>query len=238
MEDQVYQRHINNFLKHWWFQGRKRIIKNSIISAIGKKKIKILDFGSGSGVNLNMLANFGIVHIYEPHIKTKKFLKSKYSKKGFKILNRLGNNKYDLIVLADVLEHIKNDKIQIRKIINNLNKNGKILITVPAFPILFTKKDKILKHYRRYRMNQLKNVFNKFKIIKLSYFNFFLFFPISIILIFTKVFNINFIDKVEKKPPGFINSTLYFLLYLESIFIKYIDLPFGISILGVFQKND
>ena len=49
--------------------------------------------------------------------------------------------------------------------------------------------------------------------------------------------NINFIDKVEKKPPDLINSTLYFLLYLESIFIKYIDLPFGISILGVFQKK-
>lgn len=237
MEDQVYQRHIDNFLEHWWFQGRKRIIKNSIISVVGKKKIKILDFGSGSGVNLNMLSKYGVVHIYEPHIKTKKFLKLKYNKKGFKILNRLGNNKYDLIILADVLEHIKNDKTQIRKIIKNLNKDGKILVTVPAFPILFTKKDKILKHYRRYQMKQLKDVFNKFKTVKLSYFNFFLFFPISIILIFTKVLNINFIDKVEKKPLGFINSILYFLLYLESIFIKYIDLPFGISILGIFQKK-
>ena len=28
MEDTVYKRHIDNFNKHWWFQGRKKIIEN------------------------------------------------------------------------------------------------------------------------------------------------------------------------------------------------------------------
>lgn len=238
MEDQVYQRHINNFLKHWWFQGRKKIIENSINALNIKKKNKILDFGSGSGVNLNMLSKFGSVDIYEPHVQTKKFLKLRYNKKGFRIINSFKDNKYDLIILADVLEHIKNDKIEIKKIYKYLKKNGKILITVPAFPFLFTKKDEVLKHFRRYRMKEIKNIFSKFETIKLTYFNFFLFIPISMILMFTKIFNINFIDKVEKKPTKFINPILYSILCLESILIKFINLPFGISILGVFKKND
>ena len=55
MKNEVYKRHIDNFSKHWWFQARKEIIREIIDNKI-KKKIDILDFGSGSGVNINMLS--------------------------------------------------------------------------------------------------------------------------------------------------------------------------------------
>ena len=103
-----------------------------------------------------------------------------------------------MIVLADVLEHIKKDKKKINYLKKKLKKNGKILITVPAYKILFTKKDIILGHYRRYTINEIRNIFKRFKILKLSYFNFFLFLPISISLIFYKILKSDFIDSVEK----------------------------------------
>ena len=59
MEDAVYKRHIDNFNKHWWFQGRKKIIENCISSIITNKKNQILDYGAGSGVNVEMLSKFG-----------------------------------------------------------------------------------------------------------------------------------------------------------------------------------
>ena len=137
-----------------------------------------------------------------------------------------------------MLEHIKKDKKKIKELSGKLKKNGKILITVPAYKILFTKKDIILGHYRRYTINEIKNIFKKFKVKKLSYFNFFLFLPISISLIFYKILKSDFIDSVEKKPNSLINFLLFSIFNFESKMINIFNFPFGISILGVFEKND
>tara|TARA_B100001175_G_C19326964_1_gene550542 strand:- start:52 stop:765 length:714 start_codon:yes stop_codon:yes gene_type:complete len=237
MRKDVYKRHIENFDNHWWFESRKNIIEK-IIQKNFKRKINILDYGAGSGVNINMLSKFGKVNIYEPHKQTTNYLLNKYSGKKFKILKKISNKKYDLIVLADVLEHIKKDKKKIEELSKKLKKNGKILITVPAFKILFTKKDIILGHYRRYSISEIKKIFKEFKIIKLSYFNFFLFFPISVSLIIYKLLKSDFIDSVEKKPNSFLNFTLYSIFNFENKLINLFNFPFGVSILGVFEKND
>jgi len=237
MKNEVYKRHIDNFSKHWWFQARKEIIREIIDNKI-KKKIDILDFGSGSGVNINMLSKFGFINIYEPHPDTKNYLKHKYKNKNkFKILDKIKNQKFDLIILADVLEHIKKDKEVIEKLSNNLKHNGQILITVPAYQFLFSMKDITLGHYRRYNKTQILKLFQKFKIIKLTYFNFFLFIPISFLILFFKLFKINFIDKVESAPNQYINKTLFHIFSFERKIIKILDLPFGLSLLGLFKKK-
>ena len=237
MRKDVYKRHIDNFDKHWWFESRRNIIEKTLNKNI-KKKVTILDYGSGSGVNIGMLSKFGKVNIFEPHKQTAIYLKKKYLGKKYQILKKISDRKYDLIVLADVLEHIKNDKKKIKELSGKLKKNGKILITVPAYKILFTKKDIILGHYRRYTINEIKDIFKEFKIKKLSYFNFFLFLPISISLIFYKILKSDFIDSVEKKPNSVINFLLFSIFNFESKIINIFNFPFGISILGVFEKND
>ena len=79
MQKEVYKRHINNYSNHWWFQARKKIIETVIKKNILKKNINILDFGSGSGVNVNMLSKYGHVTIYEPHLLTRNYLKKKFN---------------------------------------------------------------------------------------------------------------------------------------------------------------
>ena len=238
MKSDVYKRHIKNFSNHWWFQARKKIIE-ATISKNFKRKLNILDFGSGSGVNIRMLSKFGFVNIYEPHLKTAKYLKLKYQNtKKFKVLKKIGKNKFDLIILADVLEHIKYDKKELERLSGNLNKNGHILITVPAYKFLFSIKDKILGHHRRYNKSQISKLFKNFYTIKLTYFNFFLFIPISLIIIFYKILHINFIKKVESSPNFFVNKILFSIFMIEKKLIQFLDLPFGISLLGLFRKND
>ena len=185
-----------------------------------------------------MLSDFGNVYAFEPHKNTQEYLGKTFKKKKIKIIKKFNKKKYDLIILADVLEHLKKDNKEIAKLSGKLKKNGKFLITVPAFQILFTKKDKILGHYRRYNIKDLLKVFKNYKVLKITYFNFFLFLPISIILIFFKFLNYDFIKKVEKKPNVFINYVLNFIFSLESRFINFINFPFGISIIGLFEKND
>ena len=217
-------------------QTNKKIY-DLIIGNISKNS-QVLDFGSGSGVNIKMLSKFGFVNIYEPHLKTTKYLKLEYQNtKKFKILKKIGKNKFDLIILADVLEHIKYDKKELERLSRNLNKNGHILITVPAYKFLFSIKDKILGHHRRYNKNQISNLFKNFDTIKLTHFNFFLFIPISLMIIFFKILNINFIKKVESSPNFFVNKILFSIFMIEKKLIQFLDLPFGISLLGLFKKK-
>ena len=65
MNNKTFLRQIKNQKTHWWFQARKKIIESIILNINFKKKINILDFGAGSGVNLNMLIRHGRVDIHE-----------------------------------------------------------------------------------------------------------------------------------------------------------------------------
>ena len=104
MQKEVYKRHIKNYSNHWWFQARKKIIEAIIKKNILKKNISILDFGSGSGVNVNMLSKYGHVNIYEPHLVTRNYLRKKFNSKKYSVLKEYTKKKFDLILLADVLE--------------------------------------------------------------------------------------------------------------------------------------
>ena len=175
MNNSIFLRHIENESKHWWFKARGEIIEKTIKKNVSNK-LKILDFGSGSGTNIKILNKFGTVYVYEKNKQMREYLKKKFRRdKKITIINNLKKNNFDIILAADVIEHIKNDHLIIKTLNQILKKGGKLIITVPAFQFLYSKKDKVLRHYRRYTIYGLKKKLNEFKILKISYFNFFLF---------------------------------------------------------------
>jgi len=237
MNNSIFLRHIKNESKHWWFKARGEIIEKTIKKNVSNK-LKILDFGSGSGTNIKILNKFGTVYVYEKNKQIREYLKKKFKRdKKITIINNLKKYKFDLILAADVIEHIKNDHLIIRTLNQILKKGGKLIITVPAFQFLYSKKDKVLRHYRRYTIYGLKKKLNEFKILKISYFNFFLFIPLCIIILFYKIFNLQFIEKVENIPNKFINKFLYLIFRAEKLFINKINFPFGLSILSIVEKK-
>tara|TARA_B100001750_G_C15423047_1_gene553981 strand:- start:397 stop:1131 length:735 start_codon:yes stop_codon:yes gene_type:complete len=243
MEPEVYTRHLENEESHWWFRGRREIIRSVVKKNFsnGDKKINILDFGAGSGTNIQMLNSFGNVYVYEKNKKISDFLKEKFkSSENIKIVEDFNNKDFfDLIVVADVIEHIKEDKLVLNQLSNSLKKNGKLLLTAPAYQFLFSNKDVTLHHYRRYTKTSLNKLFEEnYTILKSSYFNFFLFLPLCILILIMKILKIQFIDSVEKKPNFLVNTFLYLIFFSESILLKFINLPFGISILTFCEKKN
>ena len=231
MNNKTFSRQIKNQEKHWWFQARKKIIEQIVSEIKLKKKNNILDFGSGSGVNLNMLEKYGLVDIHEKN----KFARIAIKNKNKKIKNlysslKIRKNFYDLILIADVIEHVRQPKNLLRNLKKFLKKDGRILITVPAYQFLFSKKDKALGHYRRYNKKLLKNELAEFKIENISYFNTLLCIPIIIMTLLNKLLKRDYIKEVETTPNFFINKLCFIIFAAEKYFIKYLNLPFGISI--------
>ena len=241
MEVEVYKRWDEENQKHWWFEGRKKIIYSILKNNIRKNDLKILDFGCGVGVNTKMLSEFGDVTCFDPSPEAIKFLKRKFNNdKKVLVEDNLDNcsEQFDLIIAADVVEHIENDKEEIIKLHKLLKSDGLFFATVPAYQFLFSIKDIKLHHKRRYNLFNFKKLISPFfNKIKISYYNFFLFLPISLAIIYYKFLRKDFIDKAEKKPNKIINFLFYKIFSYESSLLNKVNFPFGISIIFLGKKR-
>ena len=219
----------------------KKLLNFFLKKKLKKKNIEILDFGCGVGINFKMLSEFGTVYYYDQNKDIVNQNKKRFNSNNFKHINKLkkSTKKFDLIVALDVIEHIEDDKKIIKILSNKLKKNGKILITVPAYNFLFSSKDIDLEHKRRYNMKSIVSILRKYFIIeKKTYFNFFLAPLIAASIILLNFLSFKFIDKVEKKPNIIINLIFKKIFTFEKYLIGFMTLPFGISIFIYGKKKN
>ena len=87
------------------------------------------------------------------------------------LLDLSPKEKFDNIIYIDVLEHIKDDKFEIKKAYSHLKQGGFLVVLAPAHQWLFTPFDEAIGHYRRYNKRMLKAIISsdKFKCISLKY---------------------------------------------------------------------
>lgn len=230
---------------HWWFVGRRNIIYMFLVNFLPNKINNAIDIGCGTGLNTSLLKSFSNnVAALESSDVAINFVKKSNPElsiiKG-KFPDFYSNEKYDLITLFDVLEHIKDDSYSLKRIEELLNPGGVALITIPALPLLWTEHDELFGHYRRYKKGELENLITsntKLSITKISYFNFFLFPPILLIRLIKKIYNFrkgesDFYN--SSKPINYLFSKIF---SLEGFFIKYVNLPIGSSIICVLRKDE
>ncbi|QQX82296.1 class I SAM-dependent methyltransferase [Shewanella sp. KX20019] len=225
-------------INHWWYRGRRAIVKSSIEKFSTEGLDSILEVGCGTGGNLSMLATFGEVYAVEMDDFARQHaadISGVDVKSGWLPENLPFQNKqFDLICLFDVLEHIRDDLSALISLKERLNKNGKVMITVPAYKWMFGKHDINMHHYRRYNSGDIKNLLEKAG-IEVDYFTHFnsLLYPIAAI---TRIF-----DSVTNRagPIGgslrskFLNDKLYDVFQFEQKLLDYMEFPIGLSIMVV-----
>jgi 2-polyprenyl-3-methyl-5-hydroxy-6-metoxy-1,4-benzoquinol methylase len=99
---------------HWWFVGRRRIIRSFIErlfpnNAKGEKQVHILDVGCGTGANLEMLAEFGAAEGVDVSPEALSFCQARgleNVKLGAAEALPYDDNSFDLVTGLDVVEHL------------------------------------------------------------------------------------------------------------------------------------
>jgi SAM-dependent methyltransferase len=70
-------------------------------------------------------------------------------------------NLFDTIIYMDVLEHIKDDRSEVKIVTQHLSIGGYLVVLAPAHQWLFTPFDTAIGHYRRYNKKSLASVMPK-----------------------------------------------------------------------------
>lgn len=162
MDRAVYDRMAAIDRDHWWFVGRRKIIR-ALIARFRPKPgpLAILEVGCGTGSNLALLQEFGAVDAIEPDDHARAFSEQRTGltiKGGYLPNVALDDARYDLIVLLDVLEHIPDDLGALTALRPKLAAGGRILLTVPGMPALWSGHDVAHHHQRRYTARTLEAV--------------------------------------------------------------------------------
>ena len=95
-----------------------------------KKKGSLLDFGCGTGEFINFAKKQFKVNAFDFSLELSKFVEANYNIKTFSNLEKL-KKKFDVITLYDVLEHVENPVQLLKRLNNNLKKNGIIIVYSP-----------------------------------------------------------------------------------------------------------
>lgn len=144
-----------------------RLILNQFDGLLGKK---ILEIGAGLGQISMMLVKDGrSVTSLEPDPKLCKQLEASTQSLGVRsfpsTLNQALSSsqisideKFDSIVIVNVLEHIEDDIQELKIAKKVLSSDGRIVIFVPAMPALYGSMDAVSGHFRRYRRSELEAV--------------------------------------------------------------------------------
>ena len=146
--------------QHWWFRGRRELV-TSVVRERLPVGAKVLDVGCGTGFVLERLLEVFDAWGVEPDVSVREratqFAKPRILSGSTEDLSLVEANSFDAVLLLDVLEHVAHDTEALRSAATLLRPGGSVLITVPAFPFLWSSHDVRNQHRRRYTRASLRS---------------------------------------------------------------------------------
>lgn len=179
MDTELFRLHAGIEEVHWWFVGRRRVIRRLLERVVpaGRGKL-VVDVGCGTGANIAGMADgyraLGVDPSPEAIREARRRFPGVEFLEGFApecLGERAGE--VDALLLMDVLEHVPDDFELFSRLVASVRPGAQLVVTVPADMRLWSPHDVTFQHYRRYDPARLSLVFEGLpvRVRLLSHFN-------------------------------------------------------------------
>ncbi len=226
---------------HWWFAARRRILASVLDGLALPAGAAVLEVGCGTGGNLPVLARYGRLHACEPDADARALA----ARRGLAVVEAgglpdhlpFGTTPFDLIALFDVLEHVHDDQGSLRVLHERLRPGGHLVLTVPAYPFLWSTHDEVNHHVRRYTRDEVVRKLRQagFGVRHATYFNTLLFPVVAAVRLAGNAAGRTGDDLTM--PGRRLNTALARIFAAERHVVPRWRLPFGVSILAVAGRS-
>lgn len=244
MERIVYDRMAELDERHWWYRARREVLRALIerrMTLPDPDEARILEVGCGTGHNFQMLRHFGRLDGLELDAAARAIASQRLGHavmdSPLPQLSGVPMGAYDLIAMLDVLEHIDDDKAALASLMRRLRPGGRILLTVPAHPWMWSAHDVVNHHKRRYTRRTLAAVVAEagLKLEMVSWFNSLLFPLAAAARLAGRVTGKE--DSDDKLPPAPVNKLFELLFGLERYAIGRVPFPPGVSLVAIVSPS-
>ncbi|MCU0729411.1 MAG: class I SAM-dependent methyltransferase [Sphingopyxis sp.] len=228
---------------HWWFVARRQILASLIERTVRPAPdARVLEAGCGTGGNLSLLARFGQLEAFEYDAEARALAAEKNVCviKAGALPDGIDTSgaPYDMVAILDVLEHIDDDVASLASLRAVTRKDGRIVLTVPALPALWSSHDELHHHKRRYTKASLQRalVDAGWDIEQSGYFNSLLF-PVALLQrLWAKLRGKA--EPVDALPAPALNAALRMVFAAERHLIARLPLPIGLSLFAIARRAD
>jgi SAM-dependent methyltransferase len=249
MDERLYDQFADIGDQHWWFAGRRQIVEAVLRQSLGGDRPsgagggrRILDVGCGTGTMLGMLAQFGTVQGLE---LSPEAIAACHARFGSSIDVEQGlipddvptDASWDVVGAFDVLEHLDDDVLALKRFREALRPGGRLVLTVPAFMFLWGQQDILSHHRRRYRAGQLRQALMGagFCVERVCYFNTWLFPAVAVLRLARRLPGRGAREPRSDfdVPMSRVDGLLERIFASERHILRRASFPFGVSLLAL-----
>ncbi len=228
---------------HWWLVGRRRFLARAIEAVALPREARVLDVGSGTGSNLRLLRELGFIDYRG--VDASELAVSYCAEKGLGHVDlgdvcalETADASMDLVMATDIIEHVDDDTAALREIRRVLRPGRHAIVTVPAFPSLWSRHDESAHHKRRYRRGELeRRIADAGLVLRRGfYFNYLLFVPIWLARQTFRLLGIEVENENEVNSRA-LNAALAWIFGLDVVSAPLLRPPFGVTYYALLQKR-
>lgn len=227
---------------HWWYRGRRRILRAELEALDVPADSRLLDAGCGSGQTLPLLSEFGTATGVDPDAHSVALAVANGRRAVVGALPRLpfGDGAFAVCTCLDVLEHLADDRAALVELRRVTADEGVLLVSVPAYPLLWSDHDVANEHVRRYRASTLRSVAKAagWSVARMTYFNSLLLPAAATVRLAGRFRRVHRTDRsdLHLSPPA-LNGLLEWPLRIEAAYLRTgARLPAGLSLLAVLRR--